>query len=369
MLKKIVCRTGLLILILVSLNGIYSKWFYERDIQRYSAVINLVRALPTSTDIIYIGESSNITFRHDDADKRPISDFIGDYYPGLKIHHITKPAAHAGIFKVLLDKIPDDNSARTLVVTLNLRSFDAQWIYSNLETSLRKSLVLLNPYPPLVNRFLLSFKAYDLQSETERIAQFKSKWKRDVFHLPFEFPFDNVMEWDNWMARNGATSQGGQVDPSQVKLACHYIKAYGFQLDTASNPRISDFNEIISLARQRGWGLVFNLMAENTAKAQQLVGDELVFMMTENARILKDYFGPKGVLVVDNLNAVEDKDYIDQNWTTEHYSEKGRKTIARNVAIALKKWHGHDFDDSACNARSEKPCFLTRAMQPAGEHE
>ena len=43
-----------------------------------------------------------------------------------------------------------------------------------------------------------------------------------------------------------------------------------------------------------------------------------------------------GVKVVNNLESVSDASYLDRNWTTEHYDEAGRKTIAKNVAGGLK---------------------------------
>jgi hypothetical protein len=343
MVKKIALKVLFLLALFVALNSIYSKWFYESDIQKYSEIINLVRDIPDNADIIYLGESSNTTFREDDLDKRRISDFIGDYFPELKTYDITKPASHAGIYKVLLEKIPRESKVKTIVVTLNLRSFNAQWIYSNLETALQKSMVLLRPNPPLINRFLLSFKAYDIKSEYECQRAFKSKWEKDEFHLPGEFPFKNVIEWDNWMAKNGITNENGKYDTIQTDLACNYIKAYGFQLDLLNNPRIKDFNEIVKYAKKRKWNLVFNLLAENTNKADRLVGDDLVNMMNKNAEILTDYYVKKGVTVVNNLNDVEDEQFIDQDWTTEHYAEIGRKKIAKNVAEALKAWHIDDY--------------------------
>ena len=345
MLKKIIYRVFLLLILIIAFNFIYAKWFYEKDIQKHSDIINLVREIPEDADIIYLGESSNITFRSDDLDKRPISDFIGDYYPELKIYDITKPASHAGIYEVLLENIPDDHHIKTIIVTLNLRSFNAQWIYSNLETSLQKSLVLIKPYPPLYNRFMLSFKAYDIKTESERQKQFKTKWKRDKFHLTNDLEFKNVIEWDKWMFHNGIRDENGNVNRAMTELACHYIKGYAFQIDTLYNPRIRDFNRIVEVAGQLGCNLVFNLLAENTEKAKELVGDDLIFMMNENARLLEEYYGRKGVVVVNNLNEVENELYIDQNWTTEHYAEKGRKKIAGNVAKVLKMWHRDQFKD------------------------
>lgn len=343
MKKKILYKIAMFLLLFFVLNLVYTKWFYESDLQKQSDIINLVRDIPDDADIIYIGESSNITYKNTDIDKRPISSFIGDYYPGLKMYHITKPASHAGIYKVLLVNIPNENKAKTLIVTLNLRSFNAQWIYSKLETSLQKSLVLIKDYPPFLNRFLLSFKNYDIKTEKERNEQVHKKWINDTFNLPFKFQFSNVVEWDNWMAKTGKKTDNGSIDTMQTQLASHYIKAYAFQIDTVNNPRIADFDAIVELAKKHNWNIVFNLLAENIQKAQELVGDELIYMMNENVEILKSYYTKRGVQIVDNLSVVNSEEFIDKNWTTEHYKEKGRKLIAKNVAEVLRTWHENEF--------------------------
>jgi len=233
-----------LLVLLLLINLLYTRFFFEKDLQKYSSIIKLVRDIPPDARVIYLGESSNNTVRGDDLDKRKISDFTADYYPGLAFYDLTKPAAHAEIFKVLLAHVPDESELETVIVTLTLRSFNAQWIHSPLETALQKSLVLLRPYPPLVNRFLLSFKAYDIKDSEERTRDFQKQWERDKFHFPYDFPHDNVREWDRWMAQTGIMNDSGEVDREQTILACHYIKAYGFQIDTLSTRLERELMEI-----------------------------------------------------------------------------------------------------------------------------
>jgi hypothetical protein len=340
---KLLLKTILLVFLLLVLNFIYTTFFFEKDLQKYSDVINLVRAVPDDADIIYIGESSNNTFRANDIDKRPISGFVADFFPDLNVYDITKAASHAGIYKTLLSNIPETSKVKTIIVTLNLRSFNAQWIYSKLETSLQKSMILLQDYPPLVRRFLLSFKAYDIKTDKERELQFKQKWQEDILYFPYNFPFNNVVEWNYWIAHTGIKDSLGNFDKTKTELAAHYIKAYAFQIDTVNNPRFEDFDKIIQLAEKRGWNVVFNLLAENTQKAKELVGNDLVFLMEENRKILMDYFSYRNCIVADNFYTVEDEEFVDQHWTTEHYAEKGRKAVAANVADSLKILYPDDY--------------------------
>jgi hypothetical protein len=342
MWKKVILNFLILIGVLVISNYVYTKWFFEDDLKKNSDIIQIVRDLPRETEIVYVAESSNITYRMDDLDKRKISEFIGDYYPDIKVSDLTKAASHAGIYKVLLEQIPRESKVKTVVITLNLRSLNAQWIYSNLETALQKSVVLLKNNPPLVNRFLLSFKAYDIKTDKERQAQIISYWKSEKFktqHLPYK----NVIEWDRFMAQRGILDSSGKYDTVLTPLACSYIKTYAFELDTLNNPRIKDFDKIIKLAKKRGWNLVFNLLPENLEQTNRLVGKELVQMIEHNSTILKKYYTNKGVLVVDNLHLVKDDQFIDRDFPTEHYAEQGRKAIAEQVSNQLKCWYGSKY--------------------------
>ena len=344
--KTILYKFSFIIILLVCFNYIYKYTIYETDIQTHSPIINLVRnAVNEKDEIIYLGESSNITTRSDDVDKRPISSFIKDYYPSIKFGNITKEASHAGIYYELLRNIPENSSVKTVVVTLNLRSFDANWIYSNLETPLQKSIVLIKDYPPLLNRFLLAFKGYDIKTENEREKQFKHKWKHEILKFPQPFLYNNVIEWDKAIFHNGIKNSDGSINNSLTELACHYVKTYAFQIDTLTNPRIKDFDKIVLLAKKRNWNLIFNLLAENIERGDALVGKELIYLIKQNRDLLVKRYNRNNVLVVDNLESIHSDEFIDQNWTTEHYSEKGRKIIAKNVAECLKKYYRKDYKE------------------------
>jgi hypothetical protein len=342
--KSIAIKFFLLIVLLIGFNYIYKYTFFQKDIQDHSPIINLVNdVVAKKSEIVYLGESSNNSYRTEDLDKRAISDFIADYYPSRNFGDITKGASHAGIYYELLRNIPEDSNIKTVIVTLNLRSFDANWIYSNLETALQKSIVLLKDRPPLLSRFFLAFKGYDIKTDAEREKQFKRKWKREILQFPEPFEYKNVIEWDKGLFHKGILNADGSKNEPLTALACHYVKTYAFQIDTLSNPRIKDFDRIVLLAKKRHWNLVFNLMAENTEKADFLIGKELIYLIKQNRDLLVKRYNRNNVFVVDNLEAVSSSDYIDQTWTTEHYAEFGRKTIAKNVAECLKKFYPDDF--------------------------
>ena len=338
-MKKLIYKFALLAILLVLMNWIYGKYFYKDDMLKHSDEVQLVwKVVADSCEVIYTGESSNHSFSWSDKDQRQISDFVFDHFPNLRCGDITKDASHGEVYYTLLENIPENAPVKTVIVTMNMRSFGYDWIESNLETAIQKQLVLLKDYPPLFDRFMLAFKAYDIKTEQERSEARYSHMCNDKIVFPYPFKYNTINEWDYAKAHEGVLLNGEWNQPL-TELACHYIKTYGFQR-REDNPRIKDFDKIVELAHERGWNLVFNLMAENIDRANELVGKDILFLMRQNRDFLVEKYGNlENVTVVDNLGIVRNGLFLDKNWTTEHYAEKGRKAIANNVALAVKKYH------------------------------
>jgi len=348
---KIALKFLLVFIILLVSNELYTYYLLESDIQKHT-YREIVDVIPHNSEIVYFGESSNFSTFYEDKDKRSISEYIANYFPSKRFGTVHKGALHAGIYKYLMRQFPEQNNIETIIVTLNLRSFSANWIYSDLETALDKSVVLLKKGPALKNRFLLSFKGYDIKTKAQRKEQFKSNWEESTLKFPWEFPHLNVNQWDKVMYKNGILNPDGTKDWETSALACHYIKSYAFQIDTESNPRIKDFDAIAEYADSKGWNVVFNLLAENTDKADELVGNDLLFLMRQNRDLLVKRYQKKGVIVVDNLEKVASLYFRDKDWTTEHYWEEGRRTVAKNIADSLRILYNTDYTELKTEERT-----------------
>jgi len=343
MLKTIFIKVVLLFLILVGLNLVYTFTFYKKDLADKSKEIIEIQHVQKNTDVYYFGESSNITYSSNDSTKSSISELTNLFFPSIKISAITKYGAHGGIYRHWLNEIDlAEKRPKAIVITLNLRSFDAAWIHSKLETQLQESLVFTRPYPNMVNRFLLSLQAFDNRTEQQREQEMKKEWqtKKLVFQKPFKYA--TTAEWDFAMAQGGCLKADGSWHMEKIVLACHNIKSYAFNLDD-ENPRIKDFDQIADWCSTNKINLYLNLMAENVEYADSLVGKELVFLMKENRDFLVKRYSRAGCMVVDNLELVKGKNFIDQNWTTEHYDGKGRMRIAKNLADNLKNQFKNEY--------------------------
>ncbi|MBA2611945.1 MAG: hypothetical protein H0U95_08245 [Bacteroidetes bacterium] len=332
----------MLILILIGLNFIYDATLYKKDLYEKCEQVVEIRKKQDSTDIFYFAESSNFNTRESDSIQYMISEMTGMFFPSLKLTSINKPATHAGIYKVWLKNISlKRKKPKAIVVTLNMRSFDAAWIHSNLETQLQESMVLTQPYPNLVNRFLLSLQAFDNKTEEQRTKEMLDDWETVKLVFPFDFKYKTVRDWDVSYGQYG-WDMPDSPEKNKILLTCHYIKAYAFNLNE-NNPRVKDFDEIAEWCNKNNINLYLNLLAENIEYADSLVGKELVFLMRQNRDYLIKRYNKNNCVVVDNLELINGSEFTDQTWTTEHYGYKGRMIIAKNLANSLKNQFSKEY--------------------------
>ena len=325
-MMKLVVKILAFGIILLVLNQLYKRTLFIDFVDDHADQYLQVDKIK-NCDIIYISASSNFPPEHiEENDPRKISQFVADYFPELQFEAINKPASHAGVYRQLLPLFPEESEAKTFIITMNLRSFGPSWINSDLETALNESNIFYNDRPALINRFLVSLNAYENNSSSERNAVVQEHWSKDP--LPYDEPKNTVNNWcaiDKW---------GDWKNPKR-QLADQFIKQYAFVIDE-ENQRVKDFDEICRIANKRGFKVIYNLLAENIETADSLVGENLTSLIKQNSEWLVNRYTSKGFIVVNNLEVLRASNYTDKDFPTEHYNEKGRKTIAKNIANTLK---------------------------------
>ena len=332
--RKLTVKFLLLVAVLAVADLVYRYTLYPRDLKEHSGMMELSQ-LPVDedADIIYLGESSNHNCNEADTDRRPISQMIEDQLPGHRVAALVKNATHAGVFYDIMNNVPRRSPVRIAVVTVNMRSFTSEWIWSNLETPLRKEQVLMKRGPALYKRMLLAFKAYPQWTEDERWDIVRRGIKRQTFTMPYDFPWTDAGEWDHDLWHEG--TQNGRAEDT-LGMACHYVKCFACSLDD-DNPRIRDFDRIVKLCRRRGWQPVFHILPDNEEQIAQMVGPDLLWLMHHNAAYVKQRYEAMGVVVVDNQGLVADSCFNDREYPTEHYNQEGRRAIADAVAAAVRQ--------------------------------
>ncbi|MCE2743778.1 MAG: hypothetical protein LW701_09460 [Fluviicola sp.] len=282
-------------------NQLYKATYWKKDVGNHSDSLESFWELPANTENIYFGESSNFHVVDPKKGRHSISIMLDSLLKDKKIGTVDKPGLHAGTYLAVLKNIPEEMPLKMIIVTMNLRSFDADWRNSVGENYLAKTKRLIAPNLPIIP----NFKYNDV-----------IKW-------------DSAMAWHTWLGKNPNLTE------ENIGLACHYIKNFAFKIDPKTNQRIKDFDEIVEIAKKRHIKIVFNLLAENMAEANKLVGKELIYLMENNRKFLINRYHRNGNLVVDNLYAIQDNHFVDRNWPTEHYTRAGKLIIAKNIQKVL----------------------------------
>ena len=334
-LKKIIVRIAVLTILFYGCNILFIKYFWQAELKKEGPELEKLIKISDSCEIIYFGESSNISYDPVyDSITTSISGLIAEMLPQKTIGDISHQAYHAGIYLPLIKRIPKKGKVKTIIVTLNLRTLDQACINSGLETALQKQALYYSNHPPLWIHLRAALNDYDNVSEHERDHKMWKQWANDKLEIKgIKFPFPNIKSWCEAVK---FPLPNGTEDMPKRQLADHYIKAYAFVVNE-NNPRVKDLDEIVEVCKYKYINVVFNILAENTEYADSLVGCPLVQLMRYNRNFLINRYKAKGVILVDNLESVKGKDYIDKNWTTEHYNYQGRKKIAENIMSHLNK--------------------------------
>lgn len=332
-IKKLALKFLGILLILCLLDILYFFTFYKNDVKNNCTLMEYsCLGSKEQRDAIYLGESSNHTHALSDTDQRTICKMIDDELDNLTISSLSKDACHASIYYDIIKRVHNDN-LKYVIVTVNMRSFSSEWIYSDLETALRKEQVMMKYQPALYKRLNLAFKGYEGWREDERKNLVINGFKKQSIPIS-GFPYKTAYDWDKSIGTTNCY-RGKSYSMDTISMMCHYIKCFAYALDD-KNPRIKDFDKIVTLCKKRGWQPVFNILADNVDQINTLLGHELVQIMHQNAQYVMDRYRKQGVIVVNNQNVVRDKDFIERDFPSEHYAQDGRAAVAKNVAEALR---------------------------------
>ncbi len=324
---KTLLRLGLVATIFATSSLVYKRYFFEGFLKEEGILLyRLQRSL--NADYLYFSASSDYTFNpKTDKDTTRVS-IIAMRYCNKNIKSIADGAHDVEIFKELVKHIPP-NSVEGIIMSFNLRSFSPEWMTSTNLNIRRKLSATYKPNPPLITRFFVSLKNYPIHTNKE-LKRFEADYFQN-WQLPYPFPKNTIQNWCEQY------KFGDWTHPKR-NLADHYIKSYGFVINE-NHPRIKDFDEVVQLAHAKKLKLIFHVLPENKEEAQALLGSELTNLIKMNRDFAIDrYHNPKQkVWVVDNLEKVSDKSFIDRDFPTEHYDFEGRDIIAKGIAEQLNK--------------------------------
>jgi hypothetical protein len=360
------------------LNLVYTETLYPLDVQKYSRVRNRIDSAFRKGDIIYLGESSNSSFNPwTDTLNQKISDYLDLYLPDRQVESVTHEGYHPGLFKEMLNLLPDDCENKVVVLGVNMRTCGPSAIYSSNEASNQREALFYSRRPALLTRTFMGLHYYDNRDAKERERLKFKYWRtkpialKQVFNDNLDdFPHQTTLEWIDSLA----TIYGLPKEIEKIKgMAGAYVKEFAFVLED-DNIRIQDLQEIVEICRQKKVRLVYHLLPPNQYHARLLFkhlekgnGTNLSAFLDYNHYFLIEKFKEWNVNYIDNFNLAEANElnaqnkgsfFTDQWYPTEHYNGVIKRKIAANIAAFISKKCDFEIsDDDTVDAQLKQNNF------------
>ena len=349
------------------LNLVYTETLYPLDIQKYSRVRNRIDSAFKEGDIIYLGESSNSSFNPwTDTLNQKISDYLDLYLSDRQVESITHEGYHPGLFKEMLNLLPDDCENKVVVLGVNMRTCGPSAIYSSNEASNQREALFYSRRPALLTRTFMGLHYYDNRDAKERERLKFKHWRtkpialKRVFHEDLDYyPHQTTLEWIDSLAR----IYGLPEELEKIKgMAGAYVKEFAFVLDD-KNIRIQDLKEIVEICKHKKVRLVYHLLPPNQYHANLLFkhlekgsGANLSKFLDYNHQFLIEKFKEWNVNYIDNFNLEEANElnaqnkgcyFTDQWYPTEHYNGVIKRKIASNIATFISKKYAFELSNDS----------------------
>jgi len=349
----LIIRCAFVLLFLVALNWLYVKTgLFEKDTRQFSRVKYRIDSAFSRGDIIYLGESSNTSFNPwTDTLNQSIGDFLQLYLPEAKVEQVTHEGYHPGLFKKMLNLLDGgQNSVKTIVLGVNIRTCGPSAMYNGNEASNQREALFYSRRPALLTRAFMGLHYYDNRNGKEMEGVKFKYWRTSALNKQFESRYPTALSWIDGIARIYDDSL-----PQEIKDMCGaYVKEFAFVIDD-ENPRVQDLKEIVELCNQKGVKLIFHILPPNREHAGMLFGrlrkdgtiekgNELLKFMDYNHDFLVKKFEDWKVDFIDNyvLQEAKSRRFTDQWYPTEHYDAVIRRNIAESIFKSVAFKNGKD---------------------------
>jgi hypothetical protein len=331
-------------------------------------------------DVVYLGESSNTSFNPwTDTFGYSVSEFLQMYLPQNRVRGVSHDGYHVGLFSQMLGLMPEhwaDSGRKTVVITVNMRSFGPSAMFNGNEASNQQEAIFYSHRTALLNRVYVSLHHYDNRDSRE-MERAKTQWFRTrdlrldnstygrhygITHGDGGLKSDgevwyyhNTVKW--WLRdlQRQYAPVSGDADLARVMpMAEAYLKEFAFLLDE-ENPRVQALDAIVAKCKQEQVNVVFVLLMPNFDHAHRLFGEELTQLMDYNMDFLRKRFdgwseryknGDFKVGYVDVQRLYGDwaggQHYTDQWYPTEHVDAHIRRFIAQKTAEKILAFQYRD---------------------------
>jgi hypothetical protein len=291
-----------------------SSGLYRQERAKFSPMASKLDSAFGNGDVVYLGESSNTSFNPwTDTFGYSVSEFLQMYLPQNRVRGVSHDGYHVGLFSQMLGLMPEhwaDSGRKTVVITVNMRSFGPSAMFNGNEASNQQEAIFYSHRTALLNRVYVSLHHYDNRDSRE-MERAKTQWfrtrnlrigggagqhygsthgGRGLESAGEKWFYHNTVKW--WLRdlQRQYAPVSGEADLARVMpMAEAYLKEFAFLLDE-ENPRVQALDAIVAKCKQEQGNVVFVLLMPNFDHANRLFGEELTQLMDYNMDFLRKRF-------------------------------------------------------------------------------
>jgi hypothetical protein len=179
---KVLLRLAVGVLVFFVANyGYVILGLYKKERVKFSPVAGKLDSAFLYGDVVYLGESSNTSFNPwTDTFGYSVSEFLQMYLPQNRVRGVSHDGYHVGLFSQMLGLMPEhwaDSGRKTVVITVNMRSFGPSAMFNGNEASNQQEAIFYSHRTALLNRVFVSLHHYDSRDARE-MERAKTQWFR-----------------------------------------------------------------------------------------------------------------------------------------------------------------------------------------------
>lgn len=297
----------------------------ENFVFRFDELTQLKKYLREKVDIIYFGDSTNITVGKDDSDHRTIAGMLHDMASQWSLGSVVHPAYHIGIYLEFCKYLVRQGYRPVvIIIPINMRSFSPDWDrrphyqYEIQKIILKGGLlksILLAFYKPLM---MFKYNFFTISQQ-------------EFLDTPVFYGHRQV-----GTAKDFNNSSYIKYSDKNMKNQLIFSYMYGLSL-SPQHRKLKALVETAKLLIRNNIKVIFYITPIDWETGEKYLPGEFLKQLRENTQLIISLLSMEGVEVLDISTVLPTNCFYWYLYPNEHLNQRGRMYVAEQLYLKLKQ--------------------------------
>ncbi len=314
--RRFCVRLVLYVVLVIILQGAVSHWGSASD-----PFAERIRAAVENADVIFLGDSSLVSYEEGAEDRRPTPDILNENLPELRVENLWFPGNDMRHYLTTCRFIArQPRRPRFVVIALNIRSLSPFWVnHPQIQSGIDKgALALADTARSMWHRPAQVFKAYSSEVPT-----------------PGEFEQMTVYDKGEPVGRMG-NFYSLNAPFSEDRVAGRLYIAYCLHAEP-DNPTLRAAVETVKTLRKAGIIPIVYSTPVDFECIKQLAGQDALDTISTNVALVAKALAAQDVPLLDYTFALNADAFHHPLYVNEHLTAEGRAFVATSLAKRIRE--------------------------------